>query len=413
MRKRLIALLSVAMLVLTACSSNTKSADTETAESNISYKESETQAKFLSTSFDNAKLSEFYPITRAGKTYGLIRLNQVEKLGIYDWTSMEAIDSGIKYSYTFNFTVRLMNDQVNTSKTFYVTPFFREGDDVTGNTCVVGWSGFPQTAVFNSDSMSMYVENGVQPLKKVSKKTKLCVSISDADGTLYDEIAFSKSIFKHVHRGAQLHTGKGAVTVTGASGAKYSVNISDVQYADTYEDSYTFDDVTDWYEVPMKSTLVYKYRVDYLKGPTKKLEVNNIDTSKKGGSLLYTDLPISVQGNSDDTVYTERSKKLFWCDYKNSLIAKSCVSSKRYKIHVGKYAQYTDNKNVPEPFIKNAKRIRFSVEFNSDAMALSPEKLMKFSGRFVVFERVPTLRTHGSKKDGKVYITRTNDERYE
>lgn len=55
--------------------------------------------------------------------------------------------------------------------TFYVKPKFVDistGKD-TGIPCIVGWSGFPQTAVFDKKISSTYIEYGVQPIKKMSK----------------------------------------------------------------------------------------------------------------------------------------------------------------------------------------------------------------------------------------------------
>lgn len=417
-KKIFVCALLISALCISACGSSNKAdiSASNNVVANASYGITETQVEFKAAAFDNAKLNEFYPIMRDGKTVALIRLNQIERLGIFDWTSAESVDAGIKHSYTLNFTIRYLGSLHNgENKTFHVLPELRNDNSVVGQSCIVGWSGFPQTAVFNKDTNEAYLEYGVQPFKKITKKTVLAVKITDDDGIKYDDVLFSKSIFKKVVKGPGLHTDDKAASVKGASGAKYTINVYDVNYADVYNKPYALNDIDDKVELPVSQALTFKYRVAYLSEPTKNLEVSNVDTSKKNGSMLLTDLTIAVQGNSDNVQYNEHNKDLYWFVYSNKVDMTRAYSTKHYKIHKGTYAYYTDNRKVPDAFIASSKRIRFSVELSSDALAMTPQQLMKFSGRFLVFERAPKVRELPKKtKNSSIpYISYTSDKGHE
>lgn len=419
MLKRILSIVLAGTLALSVAGCKADSdVDTQSSkEINLGYTAESTEMVPKASKVMPFKIHEIAPITKDGKTAAQIVLNQSERLGIFDWTSAASVDSGIKHSFTFNFKVNYFGKLKNGENvTFYVKPKFvnsKTGKTV-GDSCIVGWSGFPKTAVFSNKTTSTYIEYGVQPLKKLNKDTVLVLNISDSNGNTYDDVIYDHSVISKAKKGPSLRTSDDAVTVTGASGAKYKINVYGVYLEQVFPTGYTFHYESDVEEVSTTPALMFNYRVDYLKGPkSKKIEVSNIDTSKKS-SMLSTDLKIGVQSNTDNTMYYDRNTNYTRFIYSNSLRLEAFTTNKHFKIHPGTYAYYTENRPISDSFMTSTSSIRFSVELSSDAMAMTPEKLMKFNGRFLVFERTPGSRPVYKRKTHKrPYAFYTNDNKHE
>lgn len=405
MRRRFLSCcLALSMIAsLTACNgSKGQTTEPVAVESNVDFAVSDTQAIVKGTSIGGYKLREMAPLVRDGKTHGWVTLNQVEHLGIFDWTSSKAVDSGIKHSYTMNFKVDFLDMLSNGDMlTVYLKPVLVRGEKVIGNPCIVGWSGFPETAVFDKNTSSTYVEYGVQPLVRSLRKAKLVLNVSDSNGNEYDPIVYDGSVITKARKGKNLITDSTSVIITGASKARYKVSINTPYVEECFTEK--VDDIYDrkyskYFDT--RNALVFKYRVDYLSKPKTDLQVSNIDRSKKD-SLLSTNLKIRVNSDNDKTDYYNNDLSIAHWKYRNGT-AMSVVSVRdRYKIHVGKYAAYTCNRLVSNAFAANAQNVRFYVELESEALAMTPEQLMKFNGRFIVFQRPIMSRTVYSSKTHK------------
>lgn len=416
MKRALLSFLLVSSLLisLTACAKpdNQVTQDTEEIEPSVSFSVSDTEAIVKSDNVGDYKIHEIVPITKDGDTYAYLTLNQSQKLGINDWTSAVAVDSGIKYSYTFNFKVKYEKELKNGQLlTMHILPeFVNSNNEVVGNPCIVGWSGFAETAVFDEDTYETYMEYGVQPLYKPTKKTKLLLKITDSNGNEYDDVVFASSVISKAIKGPSLITGDKSVKVTGASGAKIKLSVYDVYLEEMYDDKYSFtleSQLSDFEKVPV---LGFKYKVNYLKAPTKKLEVSNIDTSTKA-KLYSTDLKIGAQSNVDSAIYYDRNVKLSRFAWSDQLTLEQAVIDKRYKIHEGTYAYANENRQVTKAVLRSSESIRFRIEFSSDALSLSPEKLMKFKGRFIVFDKkIHKRRLYTMENSKKQYAIYTNDK---
>ena len=233
-------------LSIVGCKADSDINTQSSKEINLGYTVESTEMTPKASKVTPFKIHEIAPITKDGKTVAQIVLNQSERLGIFDWTSAASVDSGIKHSFTFNFKVKYFCKLKNGENvTFYVKPKFvnsKTGKTV-GDSCIVGWSGFPKTAVFSKKTSSTYIEYGVQPLKKLNKDTVLVLNISDSNGNKYDDVTYGYSVISKAKKGPSLHTSDEPVTVTGASGAKYKINIYDVYLEQVFPAGYTFHSV--------------------------------------------------------------------------------------------------------------------------------------------------------------------------
>lgn len=400
----------------TACSFSKKEQnDVVPAESNVGFSVSETQAMIKGTSVGKYKLREMAPLSKKGKTHGWITLNQIEKLGIFDWTSAKAVDSGIKYSYTMNFKVDYLDKLSNGDMlTFYLKPSLVKNEKVIGNPCIVGWSGFPETAVFDETTTSTYVEYGVQPLVKSMKKANLVLNISDSNGNKYDPIMYDSSVLSKSIKGPSLITDSSSVTITGASKARYKISISS-PYLESCFTEKADDLFARWNadKIPTKDVLIFQYKVDYLSAPKTDLQVSNIDRSKKE-SLLSTHLKIGVKSDNDKDEYYTGVANLYHWKYSDTTKMSLVSSRDRYKIHKGTYARYTCNREVSDAFYNNAQSVRFYIDLESEALAMKPEQLMKFNGRFIVFQRfIKNRKPHKAKTHKWDKPAATNDRKHE
>lgn len=406
-----LALTGILCIGIIGCSQdNVDTVQEEPVKENLSFVEESTEAIVKSDNVGNYKLKEIAPIMKDGNTYGWITMNQAEKLGIFDWTSSAAVDSGVKFSYTFNFKMDFLPQLSNGDmKTFYFNPKLVKKDKVIGNPCIVGWSGFAGTAVFDSTTQTQYVEYGVQPLRKSLKGSKLILDISDSDGNNYDPIIYDYSVLSKAIDGPSIIT-SGGKTVTGASGAKYKVTLDNVCVENCFSEYQVLKN-DDYEDIPRTKALMFDYKIDYLNKPTSSLQVSNIDRTKKGAALLSTDLNIKVQSDVEKKYYTEADYGLARWKYSNGLKLEYCSTSLRYKIHPGTYAQFTCNRPLSDVTYSGARYYRFVVEFNSEALAMSPEKLMKFNGRFMVFQKPLAARVVYPQKTHKhAAIIKTNDD---
>lgn len=417
-RLKIIIAATIAALAVGGCSGrgqHNNPKDTERAQATVSFEESSEQVVANSAGVGNYELREIAPVVKDGTTVALLTMNQVQRLGIFDWTSSEAVDSGIKYSYTINFKMEYLKELRNgESITFYLCPkLIDANNEIIGNPCIVGWSGFPDTAVFTESATETWLEYGVQPIKSYKKAAALVLDISDSYGNVYDSITFSKSVILNADKGPSLLTGNAAAKVTGASGAKMTIGIKNVHLEECFDQAYEFKWESDVAEAEKVPTLMFNYSISYDSKPTKNVEVNNIDTSTKE-PLLYTDFKIGAQSNVSDTMYYDRNVNLTRFAFSDSLALEKFVSATRYKIHAGTKAVYCENREVSAAAMNSSASIRFQVEFSSDALALPPEKLMKFSGRFIVFDKKITNRQPKKESSGKrPYAVYTTDKEKE
>lgn len=412
--KRTVCMVFAAVCASTLIACSAQKQNTQTPKANLTFEETNLQVKMNKSAVTDYKLHETAPVMLNGRTVALLTLNQVQKLGIYDWTSAEVVDSGIKTSYTCNFKLQYLG-KIDNGKmiTFYIKPILvNKSGKVVGKPCIVGWSGFAETAVFDHKTNEVYFEYGVQPLKRSLKGCKLVLKVSDSDGNEYDDVEYAYSTIKKSRKGPSIHVSDKPVTVTGASGAKYKININKVYLENCFDDYYTFENETQVQNATKVPTLMFNYRVDYVSEPTKKLEVNNISTSRTA-TTLSTDLKIGAQSNVDKKIYYERNLNLTRMRFSNSFVLEHSTIKKRLNIHKGTYAYYSENRQVDDVFLNSTSTIRFRVELNSDAIAMKPKELMKFNGRFIVFERQPEFRKVYKIKTQKCpFIAYTSDTNY-
>lgn len=354
--------------------------------------------------------SDLAPLLRDGKVYGFLKLNQVEKLGIWNWQDPDCTQSPIRHSYTLNFTAKYLENLEPTEKImFYVKPYVTDlsGDKIIGKPCIVGWSGFPEHPIFNSDTRKAYFEYGVQPSHKITKNNVLRLKIKDSEGREYDDVLFSHKVFKNPKKGRSLIEPKDSVCINSLNGGRYKIDIKKVYKENNYVDVSHYLSSSD---LPKYPALMFTTKITYLKAPDKSKGNPRYDVADD--NTLRTSLDIGVQTNLSEKIQFENKPTYVRAKYNDTDETELYVLKNFVKIHEGYYVMYNNNREITESDLKKADSARFILHLDSEVTSLPPDQIMNFDGRFIVFQEQITQRKLYSSESNRTEFNKlgTNDK---
>lgn len=324
------------------------------------------------------------PIIADGTVYGKLKIKQCEKLGIWDWTNKKAVKNNIHSSYTINLQYNLNKSaDVADSRNFKCEAFMvGSGGDIVGSPCCVGWSGFSDETILLQDSLQGRLEVGVQPEQKMTKKMKLLLRVSDSEGTSYNDIIIGNRIFKDAVNGPSILKKGTKKNITSVNGAKYFVDIDKVLCETQLDVNGNPDDF-----------IVFRYSLGYLKKPTKKVKVAKFDEYNKNKMSSTLVVGVSSSG-SNELLYSNypKARWYLYSDSNNEEDTEMYVTTSGVYIDAGIKATYLDNRPVSKTMPTRPEYVRLSVEFPEEQAARTPDQMMKFNGRFVVYQVIPAER---------------------
>lgn len=407
--KRLVYTVALAMSVISLCGCG-KSKEVDEVTSVESKAKTGLLDYTVSENYINAKKSydtvysvkDKMPLMSNGHCYGWIRIQQVERLGINDWTNKKAVEAGINFSYTINFRLDYLDPVSDTDqKVIYCLPVLMDDNKTVGESCIVGWSGFSETFQVSKGQTTSYMEYGVQPVSKITKNTKLVLVLSDSDGVQYDDICINRNALKTAKKGPVLIKSKMSNVIKSINGAKFKTGISKV-YAEP-----NFIETSD----SVKYAFMFHYRISYLKKPTNSRDVAMFDPRNK--NMLRIRSVLGVQSNIGDEVLYNNDTSLTVKAYRNSDQREYYVPFTYLMIHPGYYADYGNNRVVSQVECETAEYLRVRCEFPEEVVARTPAEMLKFNGRFVVFQQKITDRVLHSEESGKrnSNVVATNDRK--
>lgn len=406
MLRKIVSLTAVlcSLASLAGCAKGAKIDDTVAVTNSVStvgYNETSSvihAAKESPVKFD---MDDKAPILRNGEFCGYVKVNQIEKLGINDWMNEKCVNANINFSYTINMTVVFTGALPNDGqKTVYCRPCLVEGDNVCGDPCIVGWSGFPESAAISENVRSVSIEYGVQPIKKLSKNTELHLMLYDSDKIAYDTIIMNRSIFKNVKKGPSLIT-KGTGKVKSVNGGMYSVGVGKAHYEYNYINGDTDSHVR---------AFEFSYKVSYLKKPKNGRSVSTFD--KASGNLLRTKSVIGVQSDASSELMYNDAPYAYRYLYADTGDTVPYVPTSGLKVHNGYYAEYNANRLLSNNATGQPEYLRFRFEFPEEAESRSDKEKLRFSGRFIVVQRKIVERKLYSRNsyDDNGNLLTTSDE---
>lgn len=372
------------MILLSGCAHSQGSEETEApvpvteVVSNITYAETEEHIQITKNSAVKFARGETVPIMLNGIVMGYLKINWVQKLGIFDLNNSNAVKSGVKFSYTMNFHIDFtesFGDQIQ--KVIYVEPYLMKKGDTVGRPCCVGWSGFETALELHDQTTSGNCEIGLQPEIKSIKGCSLVLKISDDSGNQYDDVALSMKYLTKAEKGPKLLTAKSAAKITCINGGVFSLKIGSVYNENHYADSGAYSEILPFFD--------YSYKIKYLKAPTSNKKDLIFDSAN--GNKLRTKFITYVTSDVDSTklykgdIYAVRSI------YHNKDEYVPYVTRKFGLLKVGKTKKVTDNKQLSDGS-GTPKYVRICFEFPEECDARTLKQMKNFKGRFVVFQAV-------------------------
>lgn len=376
--KKFLTIALCSVLFITGCSKkNVESGGTETITPlNVGVIKSEIKVSDDSDIFFSS--SDNIPIIRNHSICGLLKVNRITRLGIWDWYNQAAVTNGVKYSYSVNFTIDFSSSIKKTEDAVKIlsSAYLVDGSGgVVGKPCEVGWSGFEKIAQLYDSSPSMTVEIGVQPERVLEENDSLELRLQTSDGAEFDPIFLRNEELVNAVEGPTLQTAE--VDVESINGAIYSVGVANVFFGSNPTTAGSNDDdLKDYYD--------FSYSVWYKQAPSNSREVLCFDSYD--GNALQTKLVLGVQSDVDSSLLYENDESALWFKFKDSSETESYVTTGDAAIKPGIEAQYSTNRLVPETTTVQPTYLRFRVEFPEEQKARSLQERLDFNGRFLVFQ---------------------------
>lgn len=314
------------------------------------------------------------------KAVGILTVNKVEKLGIWDWYNKEAVAANVRYSYAINISIDLTTYFKNRSDAKIVPEVYLvdENDSIVGNTCNVGWSGFNQQADLFSDSTKAVLEIGVQPIKQKLKnyKIKICL-VDETNDQNFDPIYYSSAICKKAKKGAKILDQDDVIKIKSINGGKYRVRFKDI-YKTTHSLLADNNVKYDFYDMT--------WIMNYLSKPTNKRSVGVFDPNNR--NKLSPSIQFYVTSDTDPTelIYSETSATQERQDEWGSASFNLYCTSTKKSLSVGDSFAYRTNRQIPSSTVVKPSYIRIHMVFDDEAKARKTNERMKFNGRYVVLQ---------------------------
>lgn len=373
------------LITLTGCSNIKQSNTTPSSEEQMITTEEITE-----TSTEEVEVPQeikywdtniLIPVKYDNNIVGGLTVNFIEKLGIWDFNNAKAVSSSIKKSYVLNLKLDMSNFMNGRStETIICTPYLLDGNDnIIGESCTVGWSGFNHKAEFFSNDSTKYIEVGLQPyVNDIKDSYKLKLELQTLSGNIkFQDIYLDINVLKQAKAGAKLLSNKDTTVITSANGAQYSIKINAVyREGHNYDDIYSEDSLEDFYDIV--------YTIKYLKGPTNKREVAIFDTYNK--NALSEPMKFSLYTDTDSTRLYKPENNVYRLKYSDSTDTELYVTRFSNPLFVGEKTTLTTNRKIPASTLTDCKYVRLAFEFPEEASVRSYNSLKSFKGRYVVYQ---------------------------
>ena len=311
-----------------------------------------------------------------GICYGTLKFNSSQNLGIWDWYNQDAVDAGIKHSYTTNWTVdmSLLLKEYEMSKITITVDIMENEQKPISDPCMVGWSGFPQSIeLFNQGETKGDIEVGIQPISKtIHGKSFLRVNLEDSTNNIkFDPIYYDLSVLSSATEGSSLKVVDEESVITSINGAIYSILFTRVE--NNVRDTDNGSEDLPLYDV--------NYTVRYKQAPTNNRVVSIFDSFD--GNKISPRIAYAVQSDNDSTLlYNEVGSALEETDKHHKF---RYVSTKQ-SFDVGNSFKYKSNRRISDGVIPATDYVRIIVEFPEERAARTNDEMREFDGRYIVYQ---------------------------
>lgn len=322
------------------------------------------------------------PIVKDCVLYGYLKINFIEKLGIWDINNYQANQNGVKHSYAINYHVELVNyieekSMINVA----VTPQLLAYDgSVIGGTGYVGWSGFTETVELYDNTPEGNAEVILQPITAdFNTYAYLKFDITDVTNeVVFDSVYVDLKCLADAPDGAQIKTIDDETIINSICGASYSIKFHDVYLE---EHRVKKDDVL--------KTGDYKffdfcYVLNYLNGPTNDTEVLYFDSFN---NYAITKAPImEVYSDQDFTKLYDANYNAERLQWANRSTTAKYINKFPDALYPGEVVDMSENRLVPDTTIVKPTYIRIVIKFPTEIKARTFDEVRDFNGRYLVYQ---------------------------
>lgn len=331
-------------------------------------------------------------VIRDNTYVGYLKINCIQKIGIWDWFNNNSMSNDVRYSYVINASVNL-EKLVGQSPNILIKPsitLIAEDGTVLGKSTELGWSGFGKNIVLYGDENEFTFEVVVQPTTlKIPENTRLLISFEETDH-LIEDISFHTEELQELQEIISIKNAKEPTQITSLNGGQYTFSIDSVTISDN-----KFLPVTEGR--PKNKQLVYdvKMRIRYDKAPvTKEPYTRFNDDDTMSTSLFFgiqSDLDTSILYESDDSLlekkalYSEDAEgelyfnKYYYEEYSNLV----------QELKVGEMTEITFNRVIVDSSKAALNTVRIVMEFPEEVKSNS--SFDSFEGRYIIYE-IPVQR---------------------
>lgn len=323
---------------------------------------------------------EIIPVITNGSNRGYLKLNWVQKLGIWDPCNATACANGIKTSYTINMNVDF-SESIGSAQNNVITikPYLIDTHGKTvGSPCNLGWSGFSTTAQLFDKNVSANIEVGLQPEVLDDSDTTVLFKISDSDGNKYDDIYVSSECLKNAEMKQSIIQDGASATITAINGAKFNITVGDVSVnipvPISQQDIKDLSKVTYYYD--------YNYNVKYESGPSNDSEDLLFDSNN--GNQLHSQFITFLTTDTDNTRLYDGDSSITRQLYYDRDKLFSYVTTDFQDLNVGDDFTVICNKAIISK-TGNPDYVRVCFEFPEEVEARTLDEMKDFDGRFLIF----------------------------
>lgn len=319
------------------------------------------------------------PLIFNGNIVGTVRINQIERVGIADFTNEAASAASVDYSYSINMKTNLCGfDQSMLTMKCTPTLVDPEGSQI-GSLGDIGWSGFStQISYINDCDTDKYLEVVLQPeVAVIPDGSRIKLSFSSLnDQVIFSDLYVDASVLTNAVKGPGLKTVTDVTKIKSINGARYSIGFHDAHYQWNTKST----DTTNKY-----SFFNFVYDLKYLNLPTNERHVNTFDSFDS--QSLCTPLVVGMQMDSNSAIFYDNDETAMRLMYKDDPQYYPYVSSWSKSLGVGESVSMTCNREYTDSRDNyNPTYIRLRVEFPEEASARTPDELLQFNGRYCVYQ---------------------------
>jgi len=320
---------------------------------------------------------EKIPLVRGGQKYGSITVNKVTKLRFNDWSNRKAVENSVNSCYSVNMTVSYSR-KYSKAFTMRMTPFFEKSGFIASSVANVGWSGFPDSAeFFVGGDTRLVVEVCVQPEVRLGKNAKFGIDITDSNGNSFEKVYLNRKLYRKAAKGPGLKKPGDEVVIHSAGGARYSIVPKAVSFEQHFMD-YKDRDSNE------KFFFDIKYTVKAIRKPKKNISVSTI-TGIGDSATIVCQAAIGLQPQGAPDVLYRGNRNAGRVEYSDTddlfaYVTEGSVLRFGYKRDVVTNRLAGDGANT------DVQKVRVRIEFPEEAGSFSDSTLLKFNGRFLVYE---------------------------